>query len=136
LRSAGLRRIICVCINNNPVLNIMVLKKNPLKLNKLQLRTLLLFQELARHPETSTHDAITGEATLSTLPHPHGDHVHIGSFVVSSSDASGFSNKSVWRALERKGLARTNFPLSITLTKSGLDYDTGLSDRLTQPSDH
>jgi len=51
----------------------MPLKRNPLKLNKLQLRTLLLLQELARHPETSTHDPDTGEAMLSTLPHAHGD---------------------------------------------------------------
>ncbi len=111
-------------------------KRNPLKLNKLQLRTLLLFQELARHPETSTHDEQTGEVTLSTLPQAHGDHVHIGSFVVSSTDASGFSNEAVWRAMERKGLARSNFPLAITLTKEGLDYDTGLKDRLAHPSDH
>ncbi|MBC8445304.1 MAG: hypothetical protein H8D75_01565 [Rhodospirillaceae bacterium] len=111
-------------------------KRNPLKLNKLQQRTLLLFQELARHPDTSIHDETTGEATLSTLPHAHGDHVHIGSFVVSSTDASGFSNESVWKALERKGLARSNFPLAIILTKEGQNYDTGLSDRLAQPSDH
>ena len=111
-------------------------KRNPLKQNKLQLRTLLLFQELARHPETATVDAETGEAMLSTLPHPHGDHVHIGSFVVSSGDASGFSNQSVWKALERKGLARSNFPLAITLTIDGLDYDTGLDEKLAHPSDH
>ncbi len=111
-------------------------KKNPLKLNKLQLRTLLLFQELARHPETSTADAQTGEVRLSTLPHVHGDHVHIGGFVVSSTDASGFSNQAVWRALERKGLARSSFPAAITLTKEGIGYETGLSDRLAHPSGH
>jgi len=114
----------------------MVTKKNPLKLNKLQLRTLLLFQELARHPETATIDKDTGEALLSTLPHVHGDHVHIGGLVVSSSDASGFANMSVWGALDRKGLSRSNFPLTITLTKTGIEYDTGLSDRLTRPSNH
>jgi len=111
-------------------------KINPLKLNKLQLRTLLLFQELARHPETATVDQDTGEVLLSTLPHPHGDHVHIGGLVVSSTDASGFGNKSVWIALERKGLARSGFPLAITLTIAGIAYDTGLSDRIAQPSDH
>ncbi len=111
-------------------------KRNPLKLNNLQLRTLLLFQELARHPETATIDRETGEATLATLPRPHGDHVHIGDFVVASGDASGFSNQSVWKALARKGLARSNFPHAITLTKEGIDYDTGLSDRLSHPSDH
>ena len=111
-------------------------KKNPLKLNKLQLRTLLLMQELARHRQTATTDAATGEATLNALPRPHGNHVHIGDFVVATSDISGFSNEAVWRALERKGLARSNFPMAITLTKPGLDYDTGLSEQLAHPSDH
>jgi len=111
-------------------------KRNPLKLNKLQLRTLLLFQELGRHPETATTDAASGEVRLSTLPHVHGDHVHIGSFVVSSSDASGFTNQAVWRALERKGLARSHFPSAITLTVEGIDYDTGLTDKLAHQSDH
>ena len=111
-------------------------KRNPLKLNKLQLRTLLLFQELARHPETASTDPATGEVTLATLPHAHGDHVHIGSFVVSASDASGFSNQAVWRALERKGLARSNFPTAITLTPEGVAYETGLTEKLAQQSDH
>ena len=114
----------------------MAQKKNPLKLNKLQLRTLLLFQELARHPGTSTRDESSGEIMLSTLPHAHGDHVHIGSFVVSTSDASGFSNQAVWRALERKGLARSNFPTAITLTPEGVAYETGLTEKLAQQSDH
>jgi len=114
----------------------MATKRNPLKLNKLQLRTLLLFQELARHPETASVDEKTGEVLLSTLPRPHGDHVHIGSLVVSSTDASGLENRSVWNALERKGLARASFPVSIILTKAGVDYDTGLSDRISHPSDH
>ena len=111
-------------------------KKNPLKLNKLQLRTLLLFQEMARHPKTSMQDPETGEVQLLAMPHIHGDHVHIGDLVVSSSDASGFSNKSVWSVLERKGLARSSFPLSIILTKEGVDYDTGLTEKMTQNSDH
>ena len=111
-------------------------KKNPLKLNKLQLRTLLLMQELARHPQTASHDPATGETTLNALPRPHGNHVHIGDFVVATADISGFSNEAVWRALERKGLARSNFPMAITLTKSGIDYETGLSERLAHPSDH
>jgi hypothetical protein len=114
----------------------MPLKKNSLKLNKLQLRTLLLFQEMARHPKTSMQDPETGEVQLLAMPHIHGNHVHIGDLVVSSNDASGFSNKSVWSVLERKGLARSSFPLSITLTKEGVNYDTGLTEKMTQNSDH
>jgi hypothetical protein len=114
----------------------MASKKNSLKLNKLQLRTLLLFQELARHPDTSTHDESNGEVTLSTLPHVHGDHVHIGSLVVAGRDASGFSNQAVWLALDRKGLARSSFPMTIILTPEGVGYDTGLNEKLAHQSDH
>lgn len=111
-------------------------RKNPLKLNKLQLRTLALMQELARHPDTSTHDAATGEALLTVLPRPHGDHVHVGGLVVSARDASGFGNEAVWVALQRKGLIRSAFPRAVTLTKQGLAYDTGLSAPAAHPSDH
>lgn len=110
-------------------------KKNPLKLNSLQLRTLALFQELARHPESATPDP-QGGIQIAYLPHPHGDHVHVGSLVVSARDASGFANRAVWVALERKGLARAQFPATITLTPEGLDYDTGLTTGMAQPSDH
>ena len=48
-------------------------RKNPLKLNKLQLRTLALAQVLAR--DSGRLDEASGEVTLSSLPHPHGDHV-------------------------------------------------------------
>ena len=112
-------------------------KANPLKLNALQTRTLLLMQELARHPSTGTSDPQTGEVVLSSLPHPHGNHMHIGELVVASRDASGFGNESVWKALERKGLARIlAFPMAIALTAVGQVYDTGLSDRLTADADH
>ncbi|WP_138381064.1 hypothetical protein [Luteithermobacter gelatinilyticus] len=111
------------------------MNKKSIKLNALQKRTLALFQQLAKRPETGSPDAETGEVTISYLPRPHGDHVHIGDFVISSRDASGFSNENVWRALERKGLARSAYPLQITLTRAGLDYDTGLLDSF-EISDH
>lgn len=107
-----------------------------LKLNKLQNRTLALMQELARHPETAITDAESGEVTIAQLPHAHGDHMHIGDYVVSSRDASGFTNEAVWVALERKGLARSQFPMAITLTQAGLDHDTGLMKPMTEKSDH
>lgn len=107
-----------------------------IKLNKLQNRTLALLQELAQDPDTAIPDEASGEVTIAHMPHAHGDHMHIGRLTVSSRDASGFSNQAVWTALERKGLARGNFPLSITLTRAGLDHDTGLLPPMTQESDH
>ncbi len=111
-------------------------KKNPLKLNKLQLRTLALSQILAEDGENIRRDEATGDVTLLRLPHPHGDHVHVGSFVVSAREASGFANPAVWTALARKGLARSGDALSVTLTAEGLAYDTGRGDRFLAPSDH
>ncbi|MBT6109202.1 MAG: hypothetical protein HOH64_03760, partial [Rhodospirillales bacterium] len=67
-------------------------KKNPLKLNKLQLRTLALAQILAELPDITRVDDETGDITLLQLPHAHGDHMHIGEFVVSARDASGLTN--------------------------------------------
>ena len=111
-------------------------KKNPLKLNKLQLRTLALAQMIAANPNLSKRDQKSGEVLLLHLPQLHGDHVHIGEFVVSAREASGFSNASVWAVLERKGLLRRNDPITATLTPDGLAYETGLEDRFLKPSDH
>ena len=113
----------------------MAARTNPLKLNPLQLRTLALFQELARHPETSTR-LDGGEAFLSALPQPHGDHFHVGARVVLTRDATGLANPAVWAALERKGLMRGSFPLALTLTVAGLAYDTGVADHILHGSDH
>lgn len=110
-------------------------KSNPLKLNPLQLKTLTLFQELARHPETS-RTLETGEVVLNTLPHPHGDHFHVGRRVVMTRDATGLGNQAVWVALERKGLIRSTFPNALTLTLAGLEYETGLADTILHGSDH
>ena len=111
-------------------------KKNPLKLNKLQLRTLVLAQMLAGDADATRRDEATGDVTLLNVPHPHGDHVHVGSFVVSAREASGFNNPAVWTALARKGLARSGDALTVTLTAEGLTYDTGLGERFLAPSDH
>ena len=111
-------------------------KKNPLKLNKLQLRTLALAQALAGDPAGSARDDDAGTVTIFNLAHPHGDHVHIGPFVVSSRDASGMTNPAVWRVLARKGLVLRADGLSQTLTADGLAYDTGLSERFANSSGH
>ncbi len=111
-------------------------KKNPLKLNKLQLRTLTLAQLLAQVPDLARRDEATGAVTLLQIPHAHGDHLHIGRFTVSTREASGLSNPAVWSALVRKGLARIDGPIAITLTAEGVSYDTGFGDRFLAPSDH
>ena len=111
-------------------------KRNPLKLNALQLKTLTILQELARHPETSTPDEATGEVLISNLPRPHGDHFHIGRTVVAARDATGLRNEAVWAALHRKGLAKSGYPLAIVLTPDGLAYDTGLGGTVLHGGDH
>ncbi|TQV83174.1 hypothetical protein [Denitrobaculum tricleocarpae] len=112
-------------------------KKNPLKLNKLQLRTLALAQVLARDPGMAQRDEATGEAALLQLPHAHGNHLHVGDFTISTRDASGLTNPAVWSALTRKGLTHNNNPMAVaTLTADGLAYDTGLGHRFMTPSDH
>ncbi len=70
----------------------MPLKKNPLKLNKLQLRTLTLAQLLAQDPSLARRDEATGVVTLLQIPHAHGDHLHIGRFTVSTREASVLRN--------------------------------------------
>lgn len=112
-------------------------KKNPLKLNKLQLRTLALAQILARDPAMAQQIEATGEAALLQVPHAHGNHLHIGDFTISTRDASGLSNPAVWSALARKGLIHKKNPMAIaTLTADGMTYDTGLGDHFMAPSDH
>lgn len=106
-----------------------------IKLNPLQKRTLALFQELAKSSETSANIEGTDDISVMFIPEPHGDHVHIGKFVVSAKDASGFNNEKVWLALERKGLAKSEFPFRLILTKTGIDYNTGFL-REFEVSDH
>ncbi|HJQ55881.1 MAG TPA: hypothetical protein VJ890_03180 [Vineibacter sp.] len=115
----------------------MAKKLNPLNLNKLQLKTLTLLQELARHPDVARTDTATGNVTIDALPNPHGNHFHIGRRVVMAADATGLHNPSVHIALARKGLvAPTGMAEAPTLTPAGLAYDTGLRDAILHGSDH
>ncbi|WP_420549589.1 hypothetical protein [Curvivirga sp.] len=114
----------------------MVEKKNPLKLNKLQLRTLALAQVLANDPVASMKNETSGEVTLVRLPHIHGNHVHVGPYVVSAKDASGFNNPAVWVVLGRKGLTHGDPSGVVTITAEGLSYETGLGDKFMEVSDH
>lgn len=110
-------------------------KKNPLNLNRLQLKTLALLQELATDPQHAADEGDGGRRILH-LPQPHGDHFHVGAYVALSRDATGFTNQAVWLALERKGLARADFPLAITLTPAGLAYETGVRAEILMGGGH
>lgn len=110
-------------------------KKNPLGLNKLQLKTLTILQELAADPDMGVRDE-DGSVRLSQLPHPHGNHFHVGRAVVAAADATGLQNEAVWVALQRKGLVRSMFPVAIVVTPEGLAYDTGMRHEILHGSDH
>src|SRR5271155_1887181 len=110
-------------------------KRNPLGLNALQLKTLTLLQQLARLSDYSRPSEEQGGIVLTRLPHPHGDHFHIGEAVVASRDATGLRNPAVWAALERKGLIRSSPPTAI-MTTLGLDYETGLRGTILHKAEH
>jgi hypothetical protein len=111
-------------------------KRNPLKLNPLQLRTLTLLQVLANIPDASAEGPETGEITITRFPRAHADHFHLGDAVVMGKDATGLFNQSVWNALTRKGLAKADWPSAITLTPSGLTYETDLAGEILHHSGH
>jgi hypothetical protein len=73
---------------------------------------------------------------ITTLPHPHGDHFHVGAFVVAGRDASGLHNWSVHVALQRKGLVELFPPQDIAVTDAGLAYATGMRDALFHGATH
>lgn len=114
----------------------MVLKKNPLNLNALQLKTLTLLQELARLPDHGRPAEEPGAVIVTNLPEPHGDHFHLGDAVVASRDATGLANPAAWAALERKGLIKSSFPVAAVLTAAGMAYDTGLAGTLLHRAHH
>ncbi|WGF89358.1 hypothetical protein [Marinivivus vitaminiproducens] len=107
---------------------------NPLGLNKLQLKTLLLFQAVAREEDMAQPE---GEGVrVTNLPDAHGDHFHLGRAVVRAADATGLTNAAVWTALARKGLIEGSYPDSLLLTKAGLDYDTASAGPILHHADH
>ena len=113
----------------------MPLKRNPLNLNPLQLKTLTLLQEFARLSEYSRPGEEAGSIVVRT-PEAHGDHFHLGDAVVATRDASGLRNPAVWIALERRGLIRSMFPNAAFLTPLGLGYETGLRETILRKSSH
>jgi len=113
-----------------------MLKKNPLNLNSLQLKTLTLFQELAKLDSYAKPGDEPGHVMITGMPHPHGDHFHLGPYVLASRDASGLGNEAAWVALERRGLIRSMFPMACVLTPDGADYETGLRDQILHTAHH
>ncbi len=111
-------------------------KKNPLKLNALQLKTLTILQQLARSPDHAQPGDEEGSIFVSNFPAAHGNHFHVGDAVVLARDASGLGNANVFAILERKGLLRSMFPLGAMLSAEALAYDTGLADKILHRSDH
>ena len=111
-------------------------RDNPLKLNPLQLRTLAVLQALARLPDLSVRGPGVGEITIERFPQAHGDHIHLGDAMVSAKDVTGLYIDKVWHALERKGLARADWPHRIILNADGLAYDTGIANELLHRSPH
>lgn len=105
-------------------------KKNPLKLNPLQLRTLALLQALAALEEHGRPADEEGHRLVTGIPGRHGDHFHVGEAVVFARDATGLKNEAAWIILERKGLLRSMFPVAAVLTPAGLAYDTGVADQI------
>ena len=113
----------------------MTSKKNPHNLNALQLRTLTVLQVLAQVPGAAVAGD-GGDVKITRFPAIHGDHFHLGAYVVASKDATGLHNQAVWSALTRKGLARADWPTTIVLTAEGLGYDTGLAETILHRASH
>jgi hypothetical protein len=111
-------------------------KSNPLKLNALQLRTLTILQLLAQVEGAARPGPQVGEVTISRFPTPHGDHFHLGDYIVRSKDATGLQNQAVWNALTRKGLARADWPHSIILTAEGRSYQTEMGKEMVFRASH
>jgi hypothetical protein len=111
-------------------------RPNPMKLNPLQLKTLAIMQALAREPDLADAPDEDGNVRIHSLPHVHGNHVHLGGGVVAMRDMSGLGNPSVLNALARKGLLKGGERGAYTLTGEGLGYDTGIARQVLQGTDH
>jgi hypothetical protein len=116
--------------------NAVPVRPNPKKLNALQLRTLALLQVIARQPALADPPEQDGAVSIHTLPHQHGDHLHVGAAVVSARDATGLGNPNVLNALARKGLLRHGAAGLPSLTLEGRNYQTGLDTTLLHGADH
>src|SRR3546814_13311444 len=103
-------------------------KKNPLKLNALQLKTLAILQQMARSPEHAQHGDEEGSMLVTNFPAAHGNHFHVGDAVVLTRDASGLANARVFVVLERTGLLRSLSHLGAMYTAEAHTTDPRLAD--------
>ena len=110
-------------------------RKNPLKLNRLQCKTLALLQALASLPRYSVPGPEEGETAISSMPPAHGNHFHVGPYLVMARDATGLGNSSVRAALIRRGLVRDMAGRTV-LSAAGKDYETGMAEAILHRSDH
>ena len=114
----------------------MATRRNPLKLNKLQRRSLTLLQMLAAEEDFSRPGPREGEVSIERLPIPHGNHLHLGPFVLDIREAAGLGNPAVWKALSRKGLVREFGEDGLAVTPAGLAYETDYKPDTLRLSDH
>lgn len=111
-------------------------RPNPKKLNPLQLKTLAILQAMAREQAFADPPDQDGTVSIHSLPHRHGDHIHVGAAVVSARDATGLGNRNVLNALARKSLLRHGPAGLPRVTPEGLGYPTGLDAVILQSTDH
>ena len=112
-----------------------VSRPNPLKLNRLQCKTLALLQALAGLRRYATPGPEEGETVIASMPPAHGNHFHLGPWIVLARDATGLGNSSVRAALIRRGLVREAGGRTV-LTVAGRDYETGIAGSILHRSDH
>ena len=110
-------------------------RTNPLKLNRLQCKTLALLQTLAALPRYAIQGPGEGETVIASMPPAHGDHFHLGPWIVMARDATGLGNSSVRAALIRRGLVRDAAGRTV-LTAAGKDYETGMAEAILHGGDH
>ncbi|MCS6876977.1 MAG: hypothetical protein N2038_08685 [Geminicoccaceae bacterium] len=111
-------------------------RPNPLKLNPLQLKTLAILQALAKEPAFADPPDVDGMVRIRAFPVAHGDHFHIGRFLVHAKDATGLSNHNVFNVLARKGLILAGPAGEPVLTPTGLAYETGIARTILHESGH
>jgi hypothetical protein len=111
-------------------------RANPKKLNPLQLRTLAILQAIARQPAFADPPQEDGTVSIHSLPHRHGDHLHVGAALVAARDATGLDNPNVMNALARKGLLRHGPAGLPSLTLEGSTYPTGIAAAVLHATDH